>query len=445
MRRILARLSTLVALWGAGLATACAPSPFVPCNSDDDCTRRELCIDGLCGDAGETTRAPPVVERGRAARGELIVDAPAGGDVTAPSPEPAPEEPPSPPDAPLDPVDDWIDPAFAHRAVVTIAGVPGVLQDWVDDVPVLVRVRAADVGAEVVDGARQRALFTSVEGQPLAAELDSDRGSELVFWVRHSFDPRAELPAPERLYLYAGGDADVSAPAARDAWSAYFAVYHLDAARTLPQPDSTGARAGINEDAEAETVPCAVGRCLFFDGLDDRLVVPRSFPELAGATQATISATVRMTSPEDSFIAVWSTPDANRSRFYLGTDGDGVPQAAVRVDDLTPVVHVAQGGPALTAGVDHQLDAVLDMAAGTVSLFVDGALRATDQFVSLGALPPSASAAAAVGAASGAAAVDEFDGLVDEVRISGRARSADYVKVDAASRAGWLTSVALEQ
>jgi hypothetical protein len=141
---------------------------------------------------------------------------------------------------------------------------------------------------------------------------------------------------------------------------------------------------------------------------------------------------------------VWSTPDRNRSRFFLGTDGNGVPQAAVRTNDLAPTLQVADGGPPLAVGQEHRLDAVLDMVAGTIALFVDGQHRATDAFATTGALPTTVSAEAAVGAASGLAVVDELDGRVDEVRISAVARSADFLKVDAASRAGQLTVVTLE-
>lgn len=443
MRPLRPRPFTLAAVVGAWLAGGCAPDLFVRCNSDDDCTRRELCVDGYCGAMDPRAPETPIAERGRSARGELLIDVQDDGDVVAPNPEPEPEAPPSP-EAPLDPSDDWVDPGFLHRAVVTIVGVAGVQEQRVEDLAVLVRLREADVGAAALAAARERALFTTLDNVPLAAELDSDRGSEIAYWVKHSFDPRAGLAAPERMYLYLGGDADVGAPSSAEAWSSYFGVYHLGAARNLPQPDSTGARTGINEGAEAESVPCTVGACLFFDGLNDRMVVPSSFPELAGAAEVTISATVRMNTREDSFIAVWSTFDANRSRLFLGTDSDGVPQAAVRTNDASPTVQVAEGGPALQVGVDHQLDAVLDMVAGTISLFVDGQHRATDQFASPGALSSSASAAAAVGAASGAAAVDEFDGLVDEVRISGIKRTPGFVRVDAAARAGHLSTVALE-
>lgn len=446
MRQVSTRPIAVAALVGAWLAGGCAPSPFSLCNSDDDCTRRELCVDGMCGAMHEPASADTVAPRGRAAQGELIIDLSGDDDVTTPSPEPEPGEPaPPPPGAPVDPPDDWLDPGFEHRAIVTIVGVDGVDEERVDDLAVLVRLREADLGAAALQAARARVLFTTVDHEPLAAELDSDRGQELLYWVRHSFDPRAGQAEPERLYVYVGGDAAVAAPSSSEAWSSYFAVYHLGAPRNLPQPDSTGASAGVNEDAEAETVPCTVGPCLFFDGLDDRMVVPRAFPELAGATQATLSATVRMSTADDSFIAVWSTADEGRCRVCLGTNDDGVPQAAVRANDASPVLQVAEGGPPLQLGIDHQLDAVLDMVAGTISLFVDGHHRATKQFLSPGALSASDGAAAAVGAAAGPAAAAEFDGLVDEVRISTRRRSPGFVRVDAAARAGLLTTVALDR
>lgn len=428
-------------------ASACVLEAADPCNSDDDCLRRDRCVAGYCGAIDELAEAPAEERssprrRGPAASGELTL---VGGLPAEPGEPPAPPAGETPPTAPgTELPEDWLDPALQRRALVSIEPVAGVVAP-AEDVAVLVRLDAAVLGADFLEAARQRAVFSSLEGSVLPAELDADRGDALFFWVLRSVDARPAQPTADRFWLYAGGDSATEVPAPEGVWSEYFGVYHLDAPRNLPQPDATGARAADNEDAQAETVPCTVGACLFFDGNDDRLLVPSAFPELASATTATLSATVRIATLSDAYIAMWSTADRNRSRFYLATDVNGVPQAGVRATDAAPSARVTEGGPALTPGTEHTLDAVLDMVAGTLSLFVDGEHRATDSFVSPGALSGTASAAAAVGASAGLAALYELDGRVDEVRISTEKRSADWIRVDAASRAGRLSTVSLDR
>ncbi|MCC7108149.1 MAG: hypothetical protein IT382_02580 [Deltaproteobacteria bacterium] len=435
----------------AASASACALQTADPCNSDDDCLRRDRCVVGYCGPIDEfahetADEGSPPRGRGLAAAGELILVGALPGEAGEPEAPPAGETPPgeTPPDPGAELPADWLDPALARRALVTIEPVAGVLAP-AEDVPVLVRLDAATLGADFLSAARERVVFSSLEGVVLPAELDSDRGDALFFWVLRRVDARPGLSEGDHFWLYAGSASSFEEPGPSAVWSSWLGVYHLDAARNLPQPDATGARVANNEGAEAETVPCTVGACLFFDGDDDRLVVPSAFPELAGATTATISATVRIANHSDAFIAVWSTADRNRSRLYLATDANGVPQAGVRAADAAPAVHVAEGGPALTPGTEHTLDAVLDMVAGTLSLFVDGQHRATDTFASPGALSATASAAAAVGASAGLSALYELDGRVDEVRISTEKRSADWIRVDAASRAGRLSTVTLDR
>lgn len=436
--------STLAALLWALATVACAPAGLTPCNSDDDCLRRDLCLEGFCGAGARSEDAPgptpspseSVTDPGVAVEGTLTLVGVEPEGVGAP-PEPEPEAPGEQPA-------DWLDPGLLRRAVVSIVPVEGVVTAAVVDVPVLVTLDAVALGADFLAAVRERAVFATPQGEVLAAELDADAGDRMFYWVKATVDARPGLDAPQGFYLYAGGEALVVPPTPRSVWDEYFGVYHLGAARNVPQPDATGARAAVNDDAGAETVPCTVGACVFFDGNDDRLVVPSSFPELAGATRLTLSATVRLVSITDGFIAVWSTGERGRSRFYLATSASGVPQAAVRTHDAAPAVQVAQGGAALAPGSEHTLDAVLDMEAGTLSLYVDGQHRNTDSFATPGALPATASAAAAMGAAAGASAVYELDGRVDEVRISDLKRDPDWIRVDAASRAGRLTTVTLE-
>ena len=432
-------------------ASACAFPAADPCNSDDDCLRRDRCVVGYCGPidefAQETAdeRSPPR-GRGLAAAGELILVGALPEEPNEPADPPGGETPPgeTPPEPGAELPEEWLDPGLLRRALVTIEPVAGVSAS-AEDLPVLVRLDAAVLGADFLDAVRDHAVFSSLDGSVLPAELDADRGDALFFWVLRNVDARPERLEIDRFWLYAGGSSSLDEPAPSGVWSSWFGVYHLDAPRNQPQPDATGARAAENENADAETVPCTVGACLFFDGTDDRLVVPSAFPELAGATTATISATVRVANFSDAFIAVWSTDDRKRSRLTLAIDDNGIPMAGVRATDASPTVHVAEGGPALTPGTEHTLDAVLDMVAGTLSLFVDGQHRATDTFVSAGALSGTASAAAAVGASAGLSAFNELDGRVDEVRISTEKRSAAWIRVDAASRAGRLSTVTLDR
>lgn len=308
---------------------------------------------------------------------------------------------------------------WSRRIPVTVAG--GTVAADLTDFPLLVSVTSADLAANAqADGSDIR--FTASDGTtPLAHEIERfDPGTgSVTAWVRV---PTVSSGSATTVYLYFGAADAPDQQAIRDAWpSAATAAWHLhrDPAGPAPHLDDSTANNhdGLSSGSMTggDLVTGLVGRAVDFDGTDDVL---RADPfEVAGPGSLTVSAWVRLDSTGAAAVAVAKADDAATRAFDLGIAAGGGVRGRL---DLSGSAFDLTGGTVGT-GTWHHLAMTWD--GTTQRLYLDGAEVANQP--AAGVLRADDAMPVTVGnVATGTAAVD---GVVDEVRIEGTARSAAWL------------------
>jgi hypothetical protein len=102
---------------------------------------------------------------------------------------------------------------------------------------------------------------------------------------------------------------------------------------------------------------------------------------------------------------------------------------------------IASSATPRVAGVQNVVDSVADRGIGVLVQYLAG-LPGSALPLPTGAFPDSASPRSTLGIDEGLSA-NPFVGTIDEVRVARRTRSAAFVRVDAASRAGELAAIVL--
>lgn len=317
----------------------------------------------------------------------------------------------------------WFDPGLSRRRPLTASGVGSALADF----PVLVVLDDTrfDYDAASVDGSDLR---FEAEGQVLAHDVDHwEPGAVSTIWVR-----LPSLEAGAAFTMYYGGVPSTDAVTSSQTWSAnYLAVWHLDDDGV----DATGnGHDGTPENVNA--VPGFVGLGYDFELLGTgKVVIPGTEPmATAFVSGGTVSAIVQARSlgangkgrilergGNTSFAGGWGFTVSNTqaNTFAFGHDYDmnfgywlSPPNAVV----LDTWQHAA-----VTANVTDQ----------TVVHYLDGAPQSENIFQSGTVVPETVETHMTTIGARVNNSTRNFDGIIDEVRLSSVARSPAWLEAEA--------------
>ena len=261
-------------------------------------------------------------------------------------------------------------------------------------------------------------------------DYDGTAGT-LTAWVRIDSLSKA---ADTVLYVYYGNDCvDYAIESSTNVWDDDFlSVWHLDEAVSDEDThaDSTGnSRTGTRQDNDASGGGDATGRidgADEFDGTDDYVDFSAHISDFASLTTGTVSAWAKRDNTGNRDIIFAFNETSSSDRFVLEFQDTGVARVVIRDNDLNSV-SVSGGSVGDTSW--HHI-AVTNDDASEVKLYVDGE--------DVTPVSPEANANDWFDAVAGKdfmsigyddrAQEKRMDGFVDEVRISGSARDADWIK-----------------
>jgi len=306
----------------------------------------------------------------------------------------------------------WYDPAWQYRKPLVI-GHTYVGAD-LTDFPLLVEVKL-DSGAQP-DG--DDVLFTDVAGARLAHEIEHyDAASgDLVAWVRI---PGLSSTTDTVVYLYYGNPTATNQQNPASVWdSHYVMVQHLEEISGDHNDSTLYANHGI---PSVSTQGSAIGRidgADAFDGVDDYVDC---------GSDSSLDITGSMT------VEAWAFSSGGAARHRIvAKDRTGVPgkfllwnvdgYLAFQVADDGQTWHRAQGPP-ITHGEWMHVVGVFDAVTQQVRLYKNGVSVAVVNG------PPSTQSNPFTTLTIGASEDDKhnWSGIIDEVRISNVARSAEWI------------------
>jgi CheY-like chemotaxis protein len=250
---------------------------------------------------------------------------------------------------------------------------------------------------------------------------------ELIAWVRI---PSLSKSADTDFYIYYGNVCVTDdSQNATGVWDTnYKGVWHLkeDPEAGAPQflDSTTNPNDGTaNSLAIANQVAGQIDGSLEFDDTNERHVSVSDHSSLQLSTNIAVSAWVNTSDAEtDTAIIVnkWSSGTSARN-YWLGKLDDNV--LAFFVDDTQTVT---AGLSLINDGAWHHVTGVADVANSLLRIYVDGLEKNTTTY---SGTSRTGTNALHIGHGSGEVS-QEFDGIIDEVRVSSTARTADWIKTD---------------
>jgi len=341
----------------------------------------------------------------------------------------------------------WLDANWLNRTRIRFDNLAQTTDD-LDDFPVLVTISTANLTSldlSAVVGADVR--FTdAISGDELKYEVESwDADADTAtIWVKV---PRIDK-ASNSDYIYAyynyNGTAtyDQSAADEQAVWNSnYKGVFHLnedvvDEATSSPHVDSTGTNVNADQAGNVEGAGRIADGQLF--DTDDYINVGGLANDI-DVTKGTVSVWTELntTAAERRLFSAKVDPQNNIEIFW---DDAG--------DNLTikykagAVISQAQvfAGPVFDEGdgKQHLVTLTWDTAAGAsgeVKAFVDGAQVDTTR-TGLGTWIGAINDYVSIGSSGNSAHLEQWDGMIDEVRVSSTARSADWIAASFKSQNG---------
>lgn len=315
---------------------------------------------------------------------------------------------------------------FDNRDNGTVAGAPVSI---VLDPGVFAYAEAADDGGDL--------RFYDVDGAPLPHEIEAwtPAGRSFLWTLVPEVTGNSDQ---DFIWLYYGHP-EPPAPPGGSVWSGYQAVYHL----TGGADDS--AAQGLNGVASG-TKPAdgRVGGGLEFDGTEDHVVIGPNPPLLESVRAMSIEAWVRPTAPMgagDQVVAAVSAHGGDFSRAQIKIDPAGNVRAVFRTQDLEAENAVYTLNSALPEGEWTWIAVSADLVEDEVRVVLNGGESVGSLAnVSLDDTTADTTPDQALISADETGG-EGFAGVLDEIRIAGRAPTTDWLRLQYASMIDQLVTI----
>ena len=335
----------------------------------------------------------------------------------------------APIDAPIDAVygDPWVDTDYPVRVRLTVNN-PGV-EETLSDVPALVVLSTAAVDYDIIDADGHGVAFFDNAGARLPHEIERwNPGGDSALWVRLPEIPDSSNPS---FWLYYGKPDAPDETNSPGVWSnGYRAVWHLaEEGLGANHDDATGNGSNVGSRINNTVAPDgidAIGRAQNFDGNSDHI----AFGNVSGFRETDDTLTLlarvqaRSVNPNGIMNVIGSSSNSESDgawQLFWNNVSSETPNGwagNIRIDNGdTEVVRSDLGT------LDSWQLLALTYDGDKVRLYVDGEeVSEEDQTGSIDSL-------IALRIGDNMIGSGDFDGYIDEVRISGVTRSASWLKV----------------
>ena len=323
----------------------------------------------------------------------------------------------------------WWDVLWLNRTKITFDNTAST-EDLVD-FPVLVSLTATEVNFADIEPLGADIRFVDHDGTPLDYEIEAwDDGSETAtIWVRVQQIDRTS--GTDFIWLYYNKPGEVDGQNAAGVWDAnYGGVWHLE--ETVADEliggnhdDSAGANNGTQNNNEG--VPGKIAGAQDFDGTGDYIDLGNSATLMPSSV--TTCAWAKREGPGDG--NPWQDI-VGRTEWdvggYLLFLADEATDVEWRVTDVLFIRAIKSS--VITTSVWHFYCGTF--SGSTSRLYVDGVLTNSSSTANMGTTTRST----AIGDGWAVDGNAQFDGLIDEVRISNAARSAEWIEASYLSQNG---------
>jgi biopolymer transport protein ExbB len=307
---------------------------------------------------------------------------------------------------------DW---SFRKRIVLDLSAAGLAATADMAQVPMLIRLHAGNFGfTDTQEDGSDLRIISADDKTPLPFRIEKyDWVNGLGYiWVQL---PRIGGPAAQSfIWLYYGNANAKPASDLRSIWDAnQTLVYHFAEKELLPR-DASGFGNNATRSTAALDPAGQIDVAAHYDG--------------GAVTIVPASASLKLTAKDGFTFSAWIRSEASQSA-VLFQQQDGKRSLTIALDNDQPVVRLVGDDGRLVStplkarlapGAWHHLAVA---ASDRVALYVDGVEAAT-----LPVVVPDLSGDIALGGT--AVAGGNFKGLLDEVRLSNRARSADWIKFE---------------
>jgi len=323
----------------------------------------------------------------------------------------------------------WYSSAWQFRKKITIS--KDNIDEDVSNFPVLLSITDADLKSNAqADG--DDILFAQglAKWDHEIEEYDSSTGI-LVAWIRAPHLPSA---SDEVFYMYYGNPNSSNQQNAGGVWSSYQSVWHMSQDPSSAIDDSAGANDGtaLGSMDSSDQVPGIIGGSLDFDGNDDRVEVQSPSGLNPGAI--TVETWIKPASSDcQAIVSLFRSSGDNRAwdishschengKAYFEVSDDGssagknysIGQTSLSGGSWSHLVGVYTGTQLI-----FYLNGVVDTNPGNNPLpYSDGIASVTADF-NIGAIDNP---------------LNFFTGTIDEVRVSGGAKSSAWIKTSYANQ-----------
>ena len=331
---------------------------------------------------------------------------------------------------------DWSQ--YAQSYKIVFSGYTG--RETLTNFPALVRLSASrgfDYAECASEGADLR--FSDAAGNLIPHEIDTwDANGESLVWVKVPL-----LEKDTSIVAHCGCDGTPAPVTASDVWTnGYVGVWHLGKAGSLTQADSTSNHidfACANFDATDKvdlSAPGCVGGAVGFDTNGSKkggLIAQDPSNKLTGFTDATFEMWLCPTNIDTSANrAILSKRNGSEASYYLYWEKN-TGAAKMLFSTTGETVSHGTASTAVTTGAWTHLAVVRTGATGGYVQYYDGGSPWThtpNNTTPVGALYANSETAIdlVLGNDKNNFTTTAFPGLIDELRISSVARSADWVK-----------------
>ena len=332
---------------------------------------------------------------------------------------------------------DWWDTGWSSRRLLTFDNLNQA--EDLTNFPVLVKLDSSRITYAQTQANGEDLRFFDENGTALAYDIeDWNPGGDSFVWVRVPIIDGSSNS--DSIWMYYGNNTAPPGENAEAVWSGdYRGVWHLNEDPTPSggdeMTDSTAhSNDGTTDPADGMTIANSVGgiagNALSFDGTDDIVVIGDQSELYFDVDESfSYSLWVNVSTSSGGFDMAWSKGGSSVANagydFELGTSdwwaglSDGV---------TNPIDQNTFGVEASFLGAWHHLTGVVDRAANTFTIYVDGgsAKGGSESTIPLTVGDLSNGFGAAIGGRTFGSA-QYFQGLIDEMRVEIAARTADWV------------------